>query len=217
MIHSHNVFKFFLFSLFASFSTQKRPNTFESCQNGVGTENCFAKMIADPSEIAALPDIIMKETLLATLKTSLQAMDLPKETIDRITDDAFLKEKIEKAMTKRKSENIVDISVNKESSNTSSSTTSYPALPKYAPYGGQSQINDWYDFYHYFPHLANRIRLWKLEFKSSTQKHWKRFKGCANPGHLVDWLVPDIEEVKRQPRRKGGKIRRHRNSDEFTF
>ena len=25
----------------------------------------------------------------------------------------------------------------------------------------------------------------------------KKFKGCANPANMVDWLVPDIEDVKR--------------------
>ena len=196
--------------------------SFETCKEG---KDCFT---GDPFEMLEnlrnSKDEMIKTVMFDALKDTFSKIKVPNEFGDIVKDEDFLKEAIEsvfksqnKQQDKEKEKEKEKEKVKTEPMQTSSSSTSSAAAAdynyNYKPYNGQVDITDWHDFYHYFPQLATTVRIWKLEFKESARQNWKKFKGCANPGRLVDWLVPDIEEVKKSKRKTKQKSRRERQRD----
>lgn len=175
------------------------------------SENCYNKYdnSVDPFEILEnlrnVKDTVLKDVMFETLKETVSKLNLP----ENVKDEKFLKETIETVMKSHQSQQ----DKNKRSS-TSTATCDHKPSAKYAPYNGEVRLTDWHDLYHYFPQLSTTIRLWKLEFKESARQNWKRFRGCANPGRLVDWLVPDIEEVKKT-RKKDKMLSRSQRQRDF--
>ena len=144
----------------------------------------------------------MKEALLSTFKSK-EFENLPKEFVEKIKDENFLKEKIDEVMKKYRAEReLKDFKMKTEVKHVSNleSEPVFKCNRKYAPYAGEALIKNFSDLYHYFPQAGNIVRLWKLRFKDAARRNGKKFEGCANPAELVDWLVPNIEDVKRQDR-----------------
>jgi len=179
--------------LFAIFSFLFSPSNQEKCDNN----SCFPhpfdlnETLIFASKLKSSSDDFLKESLLHAVKETLGKMEgLPKKIENKIKDDRFLMEKIEKVIEY----NNTNKNVNESEPVQDHKTGNF----RYSPYGGEAHINNWHDLYHYFPHLGTKIRLWKLEFKESAMTNSKQFKGCANPAHMVDWLVPDIDDIKKK-------------------
>lgn len=211
---------FFNLCLFSS-SYQKLPPR-NTCKEGT------ICMEGDPFELLQnlnkRKDEMVKKVLFEALKDNFSKIELPEGVKGKVNNEQFLKEAIETVMKKQKQETEALKNKNKKRERkedkdikdtqpstihtTVTSNTSY----SYKPKNSRVDIHDWHDFYHYFPQLSTRLRLWKLEFKESARQNWKKFRGCANPGRLIDWLVPDYEEVKKAKRKKM-KNRRERQRD----
>jgi hypothetical protein len=215
---------FFLFNL----SYQKMPSrdNFDTCKEGGST--CTFSAVGDPFEILQnfkdRNDEIVKNFMFETLKDTISKMKLPNEFADKVKNEDFLKEAIDTVMKSQEAESKKKVkdAIKKEKeevkdkdkyAHDTMQSSSNNQKYKYKPNNSHVNINDWHDLYHYFPQLSNNIRLWKLEFKESARQNWKKFKGCANPGRLIDWLVPDIEEVKKAKRKTKPKSRRERQRD----
>lgn len=137
----------------------------------------FAKEFKSSSEN------FVKESLFKSIKESIGKMEnLPKSIENKLKDDKFIMESIEK---------VIEEQAKPEKQPEASIPT------KFAPYGGEAHIKNWEELYHYYPHLVTKLRLWKLQFKETARRNAKKFNGCANPADLVDWLVPDIEDIKK--------------------
>lgn len=217
------IFFFFSFSLFLfKLSHQKvSKKSFETCREG---KDCFT---GDPFEIVEnlrnSKDEMIKKVMFDVLRDTFSKIELPNEFGDKVKNEDFLKKAIEsvvKSQNQNKPKERAESKGKEKIKTTEPIQTSAPSASSasaynynYKPYNGQVDIADWHDFYHYFPQLATTVRLWKLEFKESARQNWKKFKGCANPGRLVDWLVPDIEEVKNSKRKTKQKSRRERQRD----
>ena len=182
-MNSSLIFSYLLyFSFHLKISSQKKCD-FGTC---VPPQFDFSEAFTFVNDLKSKSDEMLKETMLSAVKETLGKMDgLPKNIANKIKNDQFLKDNIEKIL--------------KEDNQGQKETASVHETGnfRYAPYGGEAHITNWNDLYHYFPHLGTKIRLWKLEFKASAMANSKKFKGCANPANMVDWLVPDIEDVKR--------------------
>lgn len=176
-----------------------KDSNFETCK-----ENDFAAF-DDPMEMLEnlknAKNSMIKDLMFETLKDTFAKMkDLPKEMADKIKSEDFLKDAIDTVLNQEKQRGNQKSSKSKPTAKEQATSFTYEKRP-FRPYKGQVRLEDWHDFYHYFPHLANTVRLWKLEFKESSRRNWKRFKGCANPGRLVDWLVPDLDDVKKSKKK----------------
>lgn len=150
------------------------------------SEYCLMETAFDPStfinEIKTRTDTVLKDALLNSVKSTIKEIDLPADVKVKLMDDKFLSEKIEKHM---KIEKIED-------KKTETITN----------YDGKKRINNWEEFYHYFPEYSQNIRAWKSRFKAEAKKNWGKFNGCANPSKLVDWLVPDIDDIKNSSKQR---------------
>lgn len=203
-----------ILSSWVALSEQRIPTP---CSNA---ETCHQQ--SDPFEALQDPTVIlknlkeatesvMKDSMLSVMKATVEQMvDLPQPLKDKLKDEAFLKEKIDFIIEREtklqgKDEKEGDDLLSKVKTTETSTTATTTNSTKWAPYGGQARIYNWQDFYRHFPHLATKTRLWKLEFKEAALKNAKKFGGCANPARLVDWLVPDIEDVKRDQSNKNKK------------
>lgn len=193
--------------IFINLSHQKiqKESNFGSCDG-----DCFGSF-GDPMEmlnnLKNNQNTMIKDVMFSTLKETFANMkDLPKEMEEKIKNEEFLKSAIETVMSQENQPQT------QNSSQPKTADFKYEKRP-FRPYKGQVRLEDWHDFYHYFPHLANKVRLWKLEFKDSARRNWKKFKGCANPGKLVDWLVPNIEDVRKSKRKTKFMSREERQRD----
>ena len=154
-------------------------------------------------------DSIMKESLLDAVRGILGKMEhLPKKFEEKIKDEKFLIEAIEKVLENENKKNQESSSQNSHQHNNQTSVHNTDNF-RYSPYGGEAHIKNWDDLYHYFPHLGTKIRLWKLQFKEEAMSNSNQFKGCANPAHMVDWLVPDIDEIKKANKNINKKQKRY--------
>lgn len=183
------------FSLF--FAIFLGPSRQEKCEG----QTCFTKpfdlheTFAIVDNLKSSTDEFLKKSLLQAAKETLGKMEgLPKHVQEKMKDDRFLMEKIDK---------VIEINKEKEKEKQESKEVAavvdikeQPATAKIV--SNSVHIDSWEDLYHYFPHLGTKIRLWKMEFKESALANAKKFKGCANPAHLVNWLVPDIEDIKKR-------------------
>ena len=171
--------------------------------------SCFESLenpMAVLKSLKHVTDTAMKDSLFTVMKETVEHLDIPVAVKDKIRNDQFLKEKIDFIMSKKEDEkesvhvgkkSMVDVDENKRDDKKTTINGT-----KWSPYGGEVRLHDWNDFYRHFPQYANKVHLWKLEFKEVAIKNAKKFGGCANPAKLVDWLVPDIEEVKKDQERK---------------
>lgn len=194
----------------SSHQKKQKESNFGTCER-----DCFASF-ADPAEmldnLKNAKNTVIKDVMFGTIKEAFAKMkDMPQAMADKINNEEFLKKAIETVIN-QKDPQTNETSKSVPKSQEKATDFVYEKKP-FRPYKGQVRLEDWHDFYHYFPHLANPVRLWKLEFKDSARRNWKKFKGCANPGRLVDWLVPDIEEVKTSKRKAKFMSREERQKD----
>lgn len=180
-----------------------------SCINGEGTchQDFSFVSLEDPSlflgKIKGATDSAMKEALLSVMKATVGQIDLPKPIKDKLNDEEFIKGNIDLVMKENEDKIMAKSSEDASESSTQTATkSSVTSSTKWSPYGGEVRVKNWHDFYRNFPYMANNVLLWKLEFKETALKNAEKFGGCANPAKLVDWLVPDIEEVKKDQQRK---------------
>lgn len=165
-------------------------------------------LLMDPlTSIKSITNSFIKDTFLKAFDETKILEMLPKEISSKFKDkdgnilDIF-KKKIEMILDEgidKKINEGIDKKINLFNDNIYSKVK-----VDYKPYGGEARITNWSDLYHYFPHLSTKIRLWKLEFKASALKNLKKFKGCADPMVMVDWLVPDFEQVKIYDQKQNG-------------
>ena len=182
------------------FKSTEQKKIFENQQE----QTCFKgndDLLMDP--LTSISNSFIRDTFLKAFDEAKILEMLPKEISSKFKD----KDGNISGNFKRKIETILDEEIDKKINegidakikpfNDSDTEKIIPKVKTdYKPYGGEARITNWSDLYHYFPHLSTKIRLWKLEFKASAIKNLKKFKGCANPMVMVDWLVPDFEQVK---------------------
>lgn len=190
---------FALFAIFHFQSSKQEKCGINSCSFDLNETFSFMENLTSST------DTFLKDSLLQAAKESFGKMEnLPKKIKEKLKDDLFLKEKIEKVLEneKKRKQRKSQSKQDKHDSARVSAPARNSSKFSYSPYGGAANIKNWDDLYHYYPQLGTTIRLWKLQFKESAMANAKKFKGCANPADMVDWLVPDIEDVKKSNKHK---------------
>lgn len=180
----------------------------------VAREDASILMDTDPAAIVnSLAETVMRDVvqsaifgseIRAILPPEAHAMWDKQEHKDRLI--AALKTHLLAPESKTQEANTESVEKTEASATASAaSSTTY----KYAPYDGYRPINNWSDLYHYYPQLGRKIRQWKLEFAHVMRRNRHEFEGCANPSALADWIIPDVDDIRKDDRKRGRNL--HRN------